>query len=421
MIVGGSEPVGPDDRVKPTSPTPPTIGPDAVGPLDGFVHDLDVTRFDHRVGRLVPFGLAAIVAWIAVTRGPALALVIAFAIAFALAAAVAVFERDRWRAQDVMHWFQANRTARWHRDTGGVIQLGDPAAAEIWLGAHQPGTVPQLYRAIAASYTGNDVQLSREFAQLPEATADERVTKAWLSESVRWTATGEADVEPIRAEVEFVVDPDLRARLSIWLAQVESFRRWTARDRDWLAPMVAIWPQAPRAALGLRRLVRLWVSRFALVLIFVVAALVLTPTALRVAGRGETIPASYAETTYGTRGKLAAFDEQRFVRVLPALARSINRATRAQERPLGDEAFDRLIEAGLPTVIWTTSSIELAPPADAAGRRVWETEVLLGPGSPTAIVTLDGPAGPRYAYRIDGDVVGALRAAAGVDPTVPSP
>ena len=49
------------------------------------------------------------------------------------------FERDRWRAQDVLHWYQADRCTAWRAATGSAgPSSGDPAEAEVWLGAHQP-------------------------------------------------------------------------------------------------------------------------------------------------------------------------------------------------------------------------------------------------------------------------------------------
>jgi hypothetical protein len=395
----------------------PLPDPNAQSPLEGFVHDVDYTRFDTRIGRLVPIGLAGLVAWVAYEGGSGWAIAVGGIVASALVAVVVLLERDRWRAQDVLHWFQAERLRRWLQDTGSVAPNGDPAAAEIWLGVHQPGSVPQLYRAIAAGQTGDRFRFASELAAVPETTPTDRAMKAWLVESVRWTATGEADAARVRALADEVPDAPVRSTLGVWLTCVDAARRRSEGDRGWIAPMVAEWAQSPRPDLGWRRRSRLWLSRLVVVLVFAISSVVFSSVALTIAEREDAVPAEYANTTYGTRGDLPGFDDQRMVQVLPALARAIPAATRIGSAALSDEAVDELIFDGLPTFIWDTGAIDIAAPADAPGHRIWEIEVLLGgsgESASSAIVTFDDASGPRRLYRIDPAVVAAVREASGL-------
>lgn len=395
----------------------PLPDPNVPSPLEGFVHDVDYTRFDTRFGRLMPIGLAGLVALVAYQGGAAWAITGGGLVAVVLVAVVVVLERDRWRAQDVLHWFQAERLRRWLQDTGSAAPNGDPAAAEVWLGVHQPGSVPQLYRAIAASQTGDRFRFASELAAVPETTPTDRAMKAWLVESVRWTATGEADPANVRALTDEVPAGPVRSALDAWLASVDAAHRRSVGDRDWIAPMVAEWARSPRPDLGLRRRSRLWLSRLVVVLVFAISSAVFSSFALTIAERGEAIPAEYTKTTYGIRGDLPGFDDQRMVHVLPALARALPASTRIGSAELSDEAVDQLIFDGLPTFIWDTGEIDIAAPADAPGHRVWEIEILLGgsgDAASSAIVTFDGETGPRHLYRIDPAVVAALREAAGL-------
>jgi len=182
--------------------------------------------------------------------------------------------------------------------------------------------------------------------------------------------------------------------------------------------MVAEWPRSPRPDLGWRRRVRLWLSRFVVVIVFVVGSVVLTATAVEFTDGSAAIPTDYEQTTYAIRGELPEFDEQRVLRVLPILEAALPSAVRL--RSIDDEMFDRIVQDGEPTFTWTTVAIDLASPSDASGRRLWEIEVQLGGVgdlSSSAVVTLDGPPGPRFLYRIDSAVVAALREASGLGAT----
>lgn len=167
------------------------------GPLAAFTHDVLVTRFDTRVGRLIPVGLAGAVAVVAANAESEAAIILGLAVAVALGGVVFLVERDRWRAQDVFQWYLADRSHRWVRDTGGSGPRGDPAATEVWLGAHQPGTVPQIYRALAALHTGDPRVRARELAAMPDVTPEDRAWRMWVIETDRWNATGAADTSEL--------------------------------------------------------------------------------------------------------------------------------------------------------------------------------------------------------------------------------
>ena len=120
-------------------------------PLEGFVHDVDVTRFDSRLGRIVPIALAVLVGVIAANLGATPALGAGILVAAGLVVAVIALERAAGAPR-------TSCTGTWRTDTGAggrrrdrtARSSADPAEAEMWLGAHPPGSVPQVYRAITA-------------------------------------------------------------------------------------------------------------------------------------------------------------------------------------------------------------------------------------------------------------------------------
>ena len=396
---------------------PPLPGDHEGGPLDAFVHDIDFTRFDTRVGRLLPVLLAGAVGIVAAWRGIPAGVATAVVIAVGLAAVTVPYERARWRAQDVLHWYYAGRGRRWLADTGRLVPSSDVASAEVWLGAHQPGTVPQIYRVIAAAWTGDERRYRTELDALSEATPLDRITRRWVVEFNIWAATGDADTADIEALVGELPDGDDRSHFRSWLALVESSRRWKDRAADWLDPLVGVWHAARRERLGLKRSARLWFSRFIVVPVFLVEALFVGSLAVSIAGAGEPIPPEYARTTYGIRGDLPRFDDQAVARTLPALGRAVAGASRVRPGPLDVDTYNALIDASTPTLMWTTGEIELAPPSDLRGHRIWSTEVLLGglgEATSAAIVIVDDEDGPAYLYRIDPAAFRKLREAAGL-------
>ena len=387
--------------------------------LQRALHGIDSTRFDSRLGRLVPLGLAAIVALVAATLGGPAALGAAIAIAVGLAITVVVLEHDRWRAQDVLHWYHAARAQRWRVATGSDGPRGHPAAAAVWLGAHQPGTVPQRFRAIAAVQSGEAIIMDREIAALPDATPDDRAWRMWVIATRRLLTEGEADVVELRELVRFVADADDRVAIETWLAQVDALHLHARGDRAWLAPLVAQWSRAPRVPLGWRHTTRLWLSRFVIVPVFAISALALGGIGLQLASHGN-VPADYARTAFSTRGDVGDIDGSRLVASMPALAQAVSTATRIEAQALDADRTAVLITSGLPTLIWDTHRINLAPPPGMEERHVWSIEVLLGgsgPRSDSAIMTFDREDGPAYLYGVDPEVVESIRHAVGLQAT----
>ena len=204
-----------------------------------------------------------------------------------------------------------------------------------------------------------------------------------------------------------------------WLAAVDASRRHAAGDTGWIQPLSSRRTPDRRTRLGPWFRFRTWLSRFAVVLVFGITAAVFSSLALTIAEREDQPRPEYADTEMASRGSWPAATSvaaDRVVGHLRALERALPAAARVGGR-LDDEAFELAVDRSLPTFIWTTGAIDVAGPADAAGRRVWEVEVLLNGFAETAsavIVTFDRPAGPRYLYRIDTTVVNALRADVGL-------
>jgi hypothetical protein len=399
--------------------------PTAVSPLEGFAHDVDFSRVDSRVGRIGLPLLSLAVAAVAVRLGWPAAAGVGTAIAVALAIAIVLLERDRWRAQDVMHWYATGRRHRWLEDTGGPSPEGDVAAAEVWLGTHQSGTVPQIYRVLATLQSGDVHRLHRELAAMPESTPEDRALKAWAVELQRWFATGVADTAEIRRLAAELPNSDTRSTLRGWLAQADASERWRRRDRGWLGPLEAEWSSAPRYELGSRGRFRLWISRFAGVIVFVVGAVIFSTAGIAFGAGGDQIPGSYAQTLLSTTGDARAADPGRLWATLPGLANALPNATRPMSEQLDDESIGSLLSFDGPTVIWETGAIDLAAPRDASGRRVWSIEVLLEPDpTPTGtrvILTFDSADGSKYLYVVDATVGTAMRSALGLPTAGASP
>jgi hypothetical protein len=385
--------------------------------LGAFFRNVLVTRFDTRSGRLAVAGLAVLVAVVAVNAGVASAFAVGLVIALGLALAIVALERDRWAAQGVILAFRGQRQAEWLRDTGTKGTNGSRAEAEVWLGAHRPGTVPPRYRAIIAEQTGDPVVLAREVAALPDATALDRANRAQLLRSWEWSSGVTPDTTTFRAIIAELPDSVDRRMFETWLAQVDASERHRHGGRDWLGPLLAIRDVVPRAPLPLRWHLGVWLSRFAPVLGLVASSVVFSAIGLSLASAADAVPASYAETELSTRGDLPSFDDEGVWRTLPRLARALPSATPVGDTPLGAAAVEDLIADGLPTIIWTVDGIEVAGPTALRGGRIHEIEVLLSRtrlGDDLAIVTLRGPNGPSYLFRVDSTVVATLRAAAGI-------
>ena len=381
--------------------------------VHAFHHDLSVSPLLRGFRWIVWVVVAAGVAFAWGAVGPWAGVMLGLLVTGLLIALIASFDQARWRAQDVYAWYQAGRARRWITDTGAPGPTSGRAEAEVWLGAHPRGTVPQIYRAIAASHTGDGTVLAREVRSMPDTTLAQQAWMAWVPAAWAIERTGSADLTPLTACVAELPDGEDRYQLATWLAIVESLRRHGLRDRSWTTPLAERWPGAERVAVGMRFRADLWFGRYV-----VVVGFVLTTLALVAAGLGtEQIPPEYAKTTFATRGEASVIDEHAVFKALPSLARAVADGTPVSASPLDGATLDRLVGDSLPTFIWETDAISLQPPAVAAGRHVWSVEVLLGsPGArpPVAVVTFDTEGGPAHAYVIDGGVVETLRRALGL-------
>jgi hypothetical protein len=386
-------------------------------PFEGFVHDIDVTRFDSRAGRLVTSVLALAVAGVAIMAGWSAAGALTATILVGLVLAVVFLERDRWKAQDVLLWFNDRRHHRWIEETGGLGPRGDPAAAEIWLGVHRVGTVPQSYRAIAALQSGDAHRAQRELDAMPGATAGDRAMKLWVVERHRWLRTGSADTDELRTLLDEVPESEDKALMQEWFAHVEAANRWIRREQSWLEPLVARWPHIRRPKVGGRAIARVWFSRFFVLPVFVVLSFAWSATGLALGIGRDHVPPEYAQTTLSMRGDVPSTDSGDVGLALVKLAKSLPTAARSLPNELDRFAIDELLAESLPTAIWETGAIDVAGPSDAPGRRVWSIEVLLGYPTFTgtrAIVTFDREDGPAYLYDVDLGVGESLRSALGL-------
>jgi hypothetical protein len=386
-----------------------------------FLDDLGTSQLASGWRWLVPAGgsvalglLAPAVgwpAWVGIVAAAGLLLIIL----------VAVVDRDRWSAQNVLLWQQQLRVESWIRDTGALgPAIGDEAHAEVWLGSHPSGSVPQLYRALVAAGAADEHVSDREIAALPEATPVEAAWKRWAIEQTRLERTGRADMEGLRIALRQLPDGRDREELAASLAVADAIGRHAAGERGWIEPLLEARAIARRPALHAWDVLRLWWARLALVPIFVVTALMVG--SLGGLGTTDPIPEAWAKSTIWTRGDLPAIDDAALWASLPGLARAVVGGERVDQAPLEQEELDSLIDAGLPTIIWDTEAIDLNPPADLPGHRTVAVELLLGllehgssPASgPLAILTLDREGGPSYLYRLDRSAVEVVAEAAGL-------
>jgi hypothetical protein len=383
-----------------------------------FVRDIDSSRFARGGWPIATMLVTLGAAWIAAHAGIVVGLAIIAAGTVALLVAL-VAERQRWRAQDMIHGYQAARIAEWVRNTGSEpVPYFDVAANEVWLGAHQRGTVPQIYRAHAAEATGDPAVIARELAALPDDTPLDRANRLWVLAGT-WDLAATRDLSDLQAAVSALPEGEPRSLFEGYFAHVESLRRHRAGARDWLEPLATAWASFPRPRLGMRRSARIWFSRFwpaawfaAFGVIFVFA---LSPL------WAATIPADYAKTELSTRGDLPTEprDWNDVWLTLPGIADALPAAHRSGG-VLDQDSWGQQIVDGMPTVIWDVRKISLTPPSDAAGRAVTQLEVLLGSSSAEhgwVLVTFDTTDGPTYLYDLSPAAVRALQDVIGVVPS----
>ena len=395
--------------------------PDSSG-LERFVHDVDVTRFDSRLGRLFPIALAVLVGVIAATwaarprSGPGSSSPLGWRSRSSCSSEIAGAPRTSCTGT----WRTGSGDGGWRRDRPAPAR--GPGRGRGLARRASTRFRAQVYRAIAAVRARNEVVIAREVAALPDATPDDRAWRQWVIQSGRFVATGDADVDELRSLLPDLANAEDRAALETWLAQVDAARLHAQGDRAWLAPLVGMWPRpggCRSGGLGPRG------SGSAASSCCRSSPSAPSPSgasapALDRDGGLADVPADYARTEIATRGDVGDIDDRRLVASLPGLAASLATATPLEAGALDAFRTNDLIAGGLPTLIWDTHRIGLEPPPDAPGRHVWSIEVLLdgdGLGRDAAIVTFDAEDGEAYLYRIDPAVVAAIAAAVGNEAT----
>jgi hypothetical protein len=341
-------------------------------------------------------------------------LALALAVSVTAGVMASVLDRNRWRASDVLRWQQVGRLAAWRRDTGGD-NPADAAAAEVWLGAHQAGAVPPVYRAIAAYMADDEVTWDRELRAMPDATDEDRACRAWVVAQRDLYRSGAADTALVEALVAELHGGELKATLEAWLPLAQALTMHTRGDRGWLEPLLAAWPAARRLPAPMRMVVRQWLGRLGAVVLLVLVALPVGVASAGIPGLVDP-PYAFGGTSLATRGAAPAYDADRVSAALPDLAAAAADATAASAPVVSAAELDSLLWQGMPTLYWETGAIDLAPPPDVPGAHVWSVEVLLGgdPARADVLITLDREDGPTRLYRIDAAVVRELRAAVGL-------
>ena len=155
-------------------------------------------------------------------------------------------------------WHQLGRSSRLWRDTGGESPLGGSAEAELWLGVHRAGTVPQGDRTVAANRTGDDATWARELAAMPETTPTERARRAWVVASRDLEVTGDAGLDGLRSATVALPAGEDGSDLEAWLAVADAAVLHGRHDPGWLDPLLAAWPTVSRVPRRRRHSARVW-------------------------------------------------------------------------------------------------------------------------------------------------------------------
>ena len=378
---------------------------------DAFWADLHRSGLSSGLARFAPLALAVGVGAISVLAGQVAVAVATAAIAVLYLLVLRRTDRRRWQAQDTIHRYQALRSRRWMAETGGPSPVEQPGRVETWLATHPRGSVPQLYRAIAAAQSDDPVLARRELEAVETDTPLGRARLAWLQAATAIDRGERPDLAQLRALVDDLPTGPERAELGAFLAQAKAIDRHTAGDPAWLEPLAAERSGMPPVRRPVVASARLWLARLWAVLGFVVLGLVFASVAPSVFA--ERIPPEYAQTRLATRGEVPVHDSQAVVETLPTIARAVAAGTRVQPDALDELGWSELVDAGLPTLIWEVGAIDVAAPADAPGR-LWQVEVPTGADDGVVLLTFDGGDGPVYAYRIDPAAVARVAAALGV-------
>jgi hypothetical protein len=381
-------------------------------PQEAFTRSLLTGRLARRS---IALGLAALgiaVAWISNAVATPVGVGAGIAVTAGLVVALIALDGPRWRAQDVVLWQQAARNRRWREDTGGASPTQHPAQAELWLGSHPRGSVPQVYRVMAASLAGDVVAHERELRAWNPATATETAWKAWATVAPRAMNGEDVDLGEVRDAVG-AVPAEERRDLEAGLAVAEALRRHHTGDDGWLLPLVQAREWIHREHVGLVPRFRLLLNRVLIVGSFLIPAVALAWSGV---GTPEPFPRAYLSTNIATRGDIGRIDQVRLLRALPGLAREVATSAPLRDVPTGVDELNRRISGALPTLIWEVDRIDLDGPDGVRCDHVWSIESLLGDAAdgPMAIVTCDRRGGPAYLVPVDPATATEIEAALGV-------
>jgi hypothetical protein len=375
------------------------------------------SRLHGPVPALSVVGLALGLTWLGRLVSWPLAAALGVVLMAVLAAMVVLVDRPRWKAQDVIDARQRYRRRRWIRDTGSDPP-DDRAAAEVWLGAHLPGSVPPVYRALAAITAEDDRQQTTTLAALPSQSPADVFDRAWIRSVAAFTGGGPVDSTELREALALMPDSDDRLMGEIWVALLDAYSRWRRRESQWWEPIGRDWPAARSSVPAARVGAGLWFRRLALPFAFAATAVtagVIVTWSQPTDGAG----ANYGQTELSTRGEVQPDADPHLWRAMVGVEAALPSARRIVASPLDEEAVDALLASRLPTVIWRVDRLDLSP-GDSPHRHIWSLEILGGGPSPSMVVTLDRMSGPAYLYDLDArawsDVRGALGLPAGASP-----
>lgn len=176
-----------------------------------------------------------------VTMGAFVGSVIVFAVVTFVVAAVSR-PRDVARALELYRWVARADRIRWRAATGDPPP-STPARARVWLAAHPArGASSDLPRIELLLWIG-EFEAARAVAlALPEATPTARYDRALELARIRFVASGDGDLEPVRVALDELGADSAAAATRL---AVEEARRRAAQRIDFLPPLLAA-----REALG---------------------------------------------------------------------------------------------------------------------------------------------------------------------------
>jgi len=375
---------------------PAIAAPDEFSPFTGMLAALHAQPFDGSLRTFLLLGAVLVVAWLVRDVDTLARLAAGGLLTGAVTAIVVAACRRRWRAEDVLAWHSGERDREWIARTGGPAPL-EPEEAEIWLGVHQVGQVPDYERALAAQRAG-DPRASRMVAALPGSTPAERADRAWAF------FVGGVVVRPAAPLADGIASGDRIRRVAV--AIMAAGGAFTTGAESWLAALVQARSLTGRPRLGRARTLRYWAFRLRAPIGAALEFALLTFLVL------PTLPAAPVDDgSLGPRGA-GTVDRQQLYADIPAIRAALESA-QPYAGTFNDQLPERILARGLPSVIWYPGD----PPPNlpgAAGRKVTAAEIFLGLEPPVVLVTFVGDSHPTAAWTVDPSLRALLLAAVGL-------